>query len=169
MKTRILFLLFAIFSTSMVYSYDFCAENKDGIMIYYNDISIDKFYKQAQVTYEYLGGTYRGCTEVYIPDEINGYKVTSIGYAAFYHCDDLKKVRLPSNLKTIEKQAFYLCANLVDIEFPGSMTEIQNKAFEYCIGLKNIRLTASYVGNNAFYGCSSLTDVAFSSGVSTID
>jgi len=32
--------------------------------------------------------------------------VTHIGYGAFYHCDDLKQVEIPSTVNTIEPQAF---------------------------------------------------------------
>lgn len=40
-------------------------------------------------------------TEVVIPEGVE-----TIGYGAFYHCDDLEKVSIPSSVKVIEKNAF---------------------------------------------------------------
>lgn len=44
--------------------------------------------------------------EVSIPSEIDGKKVTSIGYIAFDSCESLKSVTIPKSVESIEERAF---------------------------------------------------------------
>lgn len=108
---------------------------------------------REDLTYEISGGevTVTGCDPsaetVLIPDEYNGYPVTTIGEAAFYDCHRLCDVTIGSNVTTICDNAFYGCGNLFGITLPDSVTT---------------------VGRAAFYGCSSLAYVAFGDGIETI-
>jgi hypothetical protein len=57
---------------------------------------------------------------VVIPDTINGYPVTTIGYAAFsgpmfYGCQSLTSVTIPDSVTNIVDYAFYLCTNLTSV------------------------------------------------------
>ena len=91
--------------------------------------------------------------------------ITRIGKRAFYECDRLSTVSLPSTLKTIDMFAFYkipitsidlpdhlqiigqgafdVCKNLTSIRIPESVTEIGHAAFEWCISLTHVVLPSS--------------------------
>lgn len=73
-------------------------------------------------------------TDVVIPSEINGVKVTSIGAQA-YKCSSLTSINIPDSVTNIECDAFDFCSSLKSITIPDSVTNI---------------------GKNAFYGCDNL-------------
>ena len=81
---------------------------------------------------------------------LNG--VTSIGTKAFYHCDNLKTVTLPSTLTNIDPDAFYHCTQLLSVNFPDNLTTIGSNAFKYCESLRHIDLPSSLtlLGGSAF-------------------
>lgn len=47
-----------------------------------------------------------------IPEEMDGYKVTGIGYMAFYGCEFLVDVEIPITMREIGDLAFSACNNL---------------------------------------------------------
>lgn len=57
--------------------------------------------------YTGAGGT------VEIPEEIDGKKVTSIGYNAFYNCSSLTEINILSSVTSIGWNAFNGCDNLL--------------------------------------------------------
>ena len=71
--------------------------------------------------------------DVVIPAEITvddiKYNVTSIGYRAFYKCDSLINVTIPSFVTNIKGYAFYGCNSLTSIIIPVGVTSIGNNAF----------------------------------------
>lgn len=86
-------------------------------------------------------------TDVTIPSEIGGRKVTKIGDSAFEY-ENFKSITIPNSVKTIGKQAFRLCEDLTSITIPSSVKSI---------------------GSSAFFCCSSLTSITLSSGITSID
>ena len=102
---------------------------------------------------------------VYIPSSVtNGgktYSVTGIGWNAFYICQNLTSVTLPSTLTYIYSWAFYGCTSLMSINIPNSVTRIEDKAFYYCTSLTSVNIPSSlvYIGQNAFENCYALTRV----------
>ena len=54
---------------------------------------------------------------VYIPDQFNGYPVTSIGSNAFYNNSAIEKIIVPKTIETIYSSAFSGVENLREIEF----------------------------------------------------
>lgn len=120
---------------------------------------------------------------------INLGKVQTICQLAFYSDKSLTELDL-SGCHTICDRAFSFCTSLqsVDISTVGQIgkycfvgctgleelkTSAQNKisdyAFALCSSLRSLQLNATYVGENAFYYCSGLTDVVFTSDVTEID
>lgn len=65
---------------------------------------------------------------------------------------------LNEGIQKIEKSAFYGCESLERITLPSTVTEIGERAFRDCKWLREVFLNEGLVkiGNTAFYGCSSL-------------
>ena len=141
MKTnfiKTLFVTLFLLSVNIVNAHDFVSNG-----IYY-DIT-DATNKTVAVTYkgidydsysnEYIGS-------VVIPESVsyNGkiYSVTSIGYRAFYDCDELTNITIPNSVTSIEEYAFYKCSGLTSITIPNSVTSIGDAAFFGCKGLKTV-------------------------------
>jgi len=150
-----------------------------------------------------------------------GNSVTSIGSGAFYGCAGLTSVIIPNSVTSIGKSAFEGCVGLtksaypssisnpfssgisvcypaggsylfedgyiwgenmtglyfvpLDVEgefdIPASVTVIGNNAFEGCSGLTNIDIPNSVtsIGGSAFKGCGGLTSVIIPNSVTSID
>ena len=106
--------------------------------------------------------------------------VTDIGTKAFYmNYSNLRKVRLPSTLKTIGANAFTACQELRRIGpnpdqedglvLPGEISVISSRAFMQT-GLRTAQIpgTVTLVDSEAFLNCYALTEVNFGEGVKTI-
>ena len=93
-------------------------------------------------TVEVTSGSNKYSGAVTIPASITynstTYSVTSIGESAFFDCDGLTSVEIPSSVTSIGNSAFYDCDGLTSIEIPSSVTSIGNYAFSYCDGLTSI-------------------------------
>ena len=72
---------------------------------------------------------------VYIPTEIDGKSVTSIGQYAFYNCSSLTSITIPNSVTSIGGYAFSDCSSLTSIAIPSSVTSIGIWAFEHCTSL----------------------------------
>ena len=79
-------------------------------------------------------------TELVIPGEIDGKKVTSIGGWAFMDCRGLTSITIPDSVTSVDKYAFWNCSGLTSITIPDSVTSIGDFAFEGCSGLTSIIL-----------------------------
>ena len=77
-------------------------------------------------------------TELVIPGEIDGKKVTDIGTKAFYEYSSLTSVIIPEGVTNIGANAFYNCSSLTSAAIPKSVTSIGFLAFGYCGGLTSI-------------------------------
>ncbi len=95
-------------------------------------------------TYSVTGGKatvtdYNGtATQLEIPATLGGYTVTTIGYSAFYDCDRLVNVTIPSSVTTIGYYAFSYCGNIERVVIPKSVTTINDNAFDGCVALQDI-------------------------------
>jgi hypothetical protein len=92
--------------------------------------------------------------------------VTSIGRTAFYFCDGLTSVSLPTSLKSIGDSAFAGCSSLTSITLPNGLTSITDFAFYGCTGLTSITLSTGLasIGNGTFSGCTSLAGITVADG-----
>lgn len=86
-----------------------------------------------------------------IPDQIDGHIVTSIGSTAFYN-SDIEKITLPSSIKTIGWWAFYGCENLYEVNLNSGLNTIEYGAFMNCNNLFQVEIpsTVSKIGEDAF-------------------
>lgn len=120
------------------------------------------------------------------------YTVTNIGNYAFYNCNNITAVTIPSSVTMIGSYAFYKCIGMLSIDIPNSVTYIGNNAFWDCKSLSSIvlpnRLTTitqllpgcfnlesvvipnsvTNITNHSFYWCSSLTSVTIPGNVTSI-
>ena len=117
--------------------------------------------------------------ELEIPEEIDGYKVTGIGYNAFYDCSSLTSISIPDGVTSIESWAFEDCTSLTSINIPDGVTIIDNATFHGCSSLTSISIpegvtsigqsiASSGVKYGAFSGCSSLTSINIPDSVTNI-
>ena len=123
--------------------------------------------------------------------------VTHIGYGAFYHCDQLQNISIPSTVKEIEPAAFYNTpyynnwknggsigdflvvgdgillgykGNNASVTIPDSVKYIGAETFRDHMEIQQINLPDSVetVGEDAFNGCQKLTAVTGGNGVKEI-
>ncbi len=151
--------------------------------VYMNDSAV-----YAEEETEYTEGTYgvltyknygdyieisdcdSSATEVEIPAEIDGVKVTSIGNWAFAICWELTKITIPDSVTIIGISAFYECYSLTEVTLPNSVTSIGDHAFYWCQNLVSITLSNSVtnIGADAFLQCLSLTNIMIPESVKSI-
>ena len=99
---------------------------------------------------------------------LDGVEYVHLG--AFKECDNLKKVTLPSTLKSLAIYLFDSCDNLEHVNIPDGITELPDGSFNNCIYLREITIPSSVktIGDSVFLGCHSLRSVVIPYGVETI-
>lgn len=131
-------------------------------------------------------------SDLIIPSEIEGKKVTKIANSAFFSsniesvvvpntvkiiedgafqsCKSLKTVTLPNELQSLGGGAFMSCEKLENISLGNNITVINNLTFAGCLNLKNITIPYSVttINNNCFGACSSLTEIVIPNNVTKI-
>ena len=146
------------------------------------EITVDEnnlnFSSQGGVLYDKYMNTLIACpgskSSIDVPSS-----VTMIGDRAFYYCDALRSVNMPSvtmigaeafywcaltsvsmpAVTTIGESAFRCCTILTSIDMP-SVTTIGDRAFELCRLISvDIPASVTMIGNGAFSLCNALTSV----------
>ena len=137
----------------------------DGLQYSYND-------EDLTATVSGYTGT---ATEVVIPAEVthedNTYKVTAIGYSAFWNNSDLTSVTIPEGVTRIEAIAFGSCTSLKSVTIPEGVTYIGDFAFDSCTSLKSVTIPegVTHIGNRAFWDCTSLKSVSLPASLTVCD
>lgn len=100
---------------------------------------------------------------VYVPSEIDGNTVTSIGNRAFYNCENIVAIEMPNAIKSIGEFAFSKCKKLELIPLPSELVSIGESAFEECDSLTSITIPekSTSIGARAFAICKSFTSITF--------
>lgn len=79
----------------------------------------------------------------------------TLGDYAFSNCNELKSIKIPSQITKIGEYAFFMCNNLNDIHFNASNNDltIGNYAFSQCNSLISFTVPARviHIGDFAFY------------------
>ena len=85
----------------------------------------------------------------------------TLGNYAFFECESLKEVVIPTGLTSIGVRAFYGCISLWSIRLPDTVTTIRELAFANCDALIFINFGEGLtsIGINAFYNCDSLEEI----------
>jgi hypothetical protein len=107
--------------------------------------------------------------------------LSSIGGSAFFGCNGIKQIDIPYSVEQIGANAFAGCQTLEEVVIGNGDKHINGSAFKDCEKLHTVTLNCDSIGRwfadkntivelklgtdvsiisqNAFYGCSSLTDV----------
>ena len=119
--------------------------------------------------------TITGCVEepegdLVIPDELDGYPVMHIGYAAFVMNKGLTSVVIPEGITSIGGRAFIYCESLLSVTIPDNVTSIGDSAFTFCESLESVTLPDSItsIGDFVFTGCTTLAGVTIPDSVTSI-
>jgi len=118
-------------------------------------------------TYEVSGLEDTSVTELIIPEEANGRKITSIGQYAFSDCPNLETVVLSDNITKIAMYAFEctdssgnVTSSLRSVTLGSGLKRIESFAFNYCAYLETVNFEVATqlteIGQSAFYECNSL-------------
>lgn len=115
-------------------------------------------------------------SDIVIPSEIDGKKVTVIGEFAFANHTWLKSVVIPEGVRSIECGAFAGCTEMTSISIPDSVRSIENWCrygqgpFYNCRSLTSIRLPErlGVINDLTFEKCSGLTSVIIPDSVKQI-
>ena len=91
-------------------------------------------------------------TELVIPAEIGGKRVTNIGHDTFFNCSSLESVTIPEGITNIGYLAFAFCKNLVDVTISSGVISIEESAFSNCTNLVDVTIPKSVIsiGSRAF-------------------
>lgn len=102
---------------------------------------------------------------------ILGDGISKIGNYAFYECDSLLGVVIPSWVDSIGKSAFEGCSLVEEIKLPSEVTDLGSRAFSGCEKLTSIVIPEGFITIKSymFSGCSSLVDVYIPNSVMYID
>lgn len=84
---------------------------------------------------------------------------------------ELRSIKLPAGLRSIDSFAFNACSGLTGIEIPEAVWYIGECAFDSCDKLTGVKLPSKLttIKYGAFYGCSRLTSMTIPAGVTDIE
>ena len=111
-------------------------------------------------------------TSVVSPTNFLTYSIVSVGEYAFYGCEEITSVSIPSQFTSIGNRAFYGCSGITGtLALPNQLTSIGSYAFYNCSGLQGPLLIPNEVttiGDHSFYGCTGITILTIGTGVTSI-
>ena len=91
---------------------------------------------------------------VVIPSEIGGHRVSAIGSLAFFRCQ-MKSVVIPEGVRRIAGWAFYDCNRLEDVSLPSTLETLARSPFSGCKSLTSLDIgNCSDFSGLAFSYCS---------------
>ena len=105
--------------------------------------------------------TYKGT----MPDNtvINNIRADTIAIAesAFFGCENLTGITIPSGVTEIGISAFRECTGLISVTIPSSVTSIGDYAFVFCTNLTSAAIPAGVtsIGINPFARCTNFTGI----------
>lgn len=95
-------------------------------------------------TAEITGVVGRKLKDGNIPSELDGHKVTSIGWSAFNFCDVPAEITIPDTVTFLNNFAFGNCRKLKTVNIPDSLTEVAEGIFIGCQALTTINVSPDH-------------------------
>lgn len=97
-------------------------------------------------------------------------QIDNISLCCFANCISLENLILPDSIVSIDKEAF-IDSGISSLKIPDKVLQIKENAFYNCTSLTEIVIPDSVqnIGDRAFKGCTSLVSVNIPSGVKTIN
>lgn len=136
-------------------------------MAIYDGVAYEPILKLGKIIGWFAKHRVAAVSNVYVPEEIDGYPVVEIGPSAFRN-DELEYISIPSSLTQIDSKAFMDCKQLKSVTIyeskkpaPIHLMVIKENAFKNCQSLKAITGTKilKLVGNGVFANCTALENV----------
>lgn len=117
-------------------------------------------------------GAFRQCPSLKTVTFGDNSQLETIGHIAFYNCNVLTSIEIPSSVTYIGEQAFYNCNALTSIEIPSSVANIEHAAFVECSAIKTVTFVENSqlgsIENDVFSNCDALTTINIPSSVTSI-
>lgn len=184
MRKKVFLILIALMSAWQTsFAYDFSAVSPSGHTLYYiyggiyNGISTVHVIYPGEMSYS-PSSTWSGYTKptgnLVIPSSVtnagNTYMVVGISSYAFFDCDGLITITIPSGVTSIGGHAFQSCSGIASVSIPNSVRYINECAFDECSSLTSVSIPNSVqsIGASAFGDCSSLTSITIPNSVVNI-
>lgn len=98
------------------------------------------------------------------------WRVTSLGYYAFYGCSELTDISLPPTIESINVGAFMYCTAIERITLPEGLKTLGGQVFSNCTGLKEVVWNEAIesVDGNLFTDCAALETISWPQSLSMI-
>ena len=102
-------------------------------------------------------------TELVIPSDVAGNRVTSIGDSAFSYSAGFTSLKVPSSVTIVGNYAFACCNDLEKVEIAKGTEHIGIAVFMSCQNLKTVILPAGIksIGDYTFHDCPKLSSIYF--------
>ena len=134
-----------------------CTDTEILVPAFYNDLPV----------YIIGDGAFKECHQI---NSVTLSLIGEIGNEAFYDCDNMTSISLPTTLTAIGDKAFKLCTSLSSLELPISLERFGEYAFDCCISLTSIVIPerVGTISQGAFMNCYGLTEVILSRNTTVI-
>lgn len=86
----------------------------------------------------------------------------SIGNSAFENCTSIRKIEMDGYVRDIGERAFYGCENLTEVILPTEIKIIRKSTFENCTSLKIINLENVTIFQSSSFLGTALTKISYS-------
>ena len=156
-------------------SYDFSADNGEGVTIYYKNVEGGAMvvlpYYDSSTDPMWVSWTEYVYTDpvIKVPEMAGGLTVVAIDNNALYNSPAIQTITLPNTIKSIGSWAFAGDSSLTSINIPESVEYVGESAFN-STGLSSAHVSAKMAdwGMSLYQGCFNMQNITFDEDVTVI-
>jgi len=156
-------------------SYDFSADNGEGVTIYYKNVEGGAMvvlpYYDSSTDPMWVSWTEYVYTDpvIKVPEMAGGLTVVAIDNNALYNSSAIQTITLPNTIKSIGSWAFAGDSSLTSINIPESVEYVGESAFN-STGLSSAHVSAKMAdwGMSLYQGCFNMQNITFDEDVTVI-